>query len=64
MPKLEFFRQDNPADQMVVVMQHIEGHAQNLRDGIVVNPQYTIQRILDGVEWLKALQPYLKNQQW
>lgn len=55
------WKQNNPADQVVVILMAIEGHISNVKDGIT-----GIQKFVDYTEkltsQLKEIEPYLRGE--
>lgn len=59
MEKPDLFRQDNPKDQLTVVLMSIEGSLMNAQDGVAV--EASISRALSQLALVKTLGNWLKE---
>lgn len=55
------WKQKTPADQLVAIRMSLEGHADNYWDGWVISAQQFKEYLLDHLEQIKNLEPFLQN---
>lgn len=58
-----YFGQDNPHDQLVVIMQSLWGTAENLEEGITT-PEKAAREMKRIVAELQALNKHIKGTKW
>lgn len=62
-PNTDRFKQDNPSDQLVVVLNSMEGNLLNAEDGLV-NSEHFIKRMRAVLEDLKLLASHMSKNKW